>query len=104
MWRAAGLKPPITTPIYSPFVGRFIGVKLSFPRISQYEKKVRGNTTIFVASVYHPVDEVEHTYFIDILSSIMSSVPKTAKFVGGHGVNANLGNRSKIYLKTLGPW
>ena len=34
----------------------------------------------------------------------MSSVPKKAKFVGGHDVNANLGVRSKMYGKTLVPW
>ena len=34
----------------------------------------------------------------------MSSVPKNAKFIGGHDVNSNLGIRSKIYGKTLGPW
>ena len=34
----------------------------------------------------------------------MISVPKTAKFIGGHDVNANLGTRSKMYRKTLGPW
>ena len=34
----------------------------------------------------------------------MSSVTKKAKFVGGHDVNANLGVRSKMYGKTLGPW
>ena len=97
VWRAAGLKPPITTPMDSPFVGRFIGVKLKFPRIYQYEKKVSGNITLFVASIYHPVEELKHTEFIDILSTIMSSVPKNAKFIGGHDVNANLGIRSKMY-------
>ena len=75
-WRAARLKPPITTPMDSSFVGRFIGVKLRYPRIYQYEKKVRGNITLFVASIYHPVDELEHTEFMDILSTIMRSVPK----------------------------
>ena len=88
----------------SPFVGRFVGVKLSFPQINQYEKKVRGNTTIFAASVYHPVDEVEHTYFIDILNYIMSSVRRTEKFIGGHDVHAKLGTRSNMYQKTLDPW
>ena len=91
-------------PLDSSFVGRFIGVKLRYPRINQYEKKVRGNLTLFVASIYHPVDEFKHTEFIDILSAIMSSVPKTAKFIGGHDVNANLGVRYKMYGKTLGPW
>ena len=88
----------------TPFAGRFIGVKLIFPRINQYKRKVRVNNTIFVASVYHPVDKIEHTDFIKILSSIMSSVPKTAKFIGWHDVNANLGNMSKMYRKTLGHW
>ena len=104
VWRAVRLKPPIMTPMDSPFIGRFIGVKLSFPQINQYEKQVQGNTTIFVASVYRPVDKFEHIDFIDILSFIMSSVPKTAKFIGGHDVNANLGTRSKMYRKTLYPW
>ena len=87
-----------------PFVGIFIGVKLKFPRIDMYKKKVRGNTTLFVASIYHPVDELEHTEFIDILSTIMSSVPKNANFIGGHDVNAHLGIRSKMYEKSLGTW
>ena len=86
----------------SPFVGRFIGVKLRYPQINQYKNKVRGNITLFVASVYHPVDEFKHTEFIDILSSIMSSVPKMAKFIGGHDVNTNLGIKAKMYQKTLG--
>ena len=103
-WRAEGLEPPIKTPLDSPFVGRFIGAKLRYPRINQYKKKLRGNITLFVASIYHPVDEFEHTEFMDILRTIMSSVPKTEKFIGGNYVNANLGIRSKMYGKTLGPW
>ena len=97
------MKPPIMTPMESPLVGIFVGVKLSFPLINQYENKVRGNTKIFVASVYHPVDEVEHTDFINILSSITSSVLKVAKLIGGHDVNAKLGTRSKMCRKTLVP-
>ena len=88
----------------SPFLGRFIGVKLKFLRIDPYKKKVQGNTTLFVASIYHPVDDIEHTEFIDIMSTIMSSVPKNANFIGGHDVNSNLGIISKMYGNTLGPW
>ena len=44
----------------SPFVGIFIGVKLKFLQIDQYEKKVRGNITLFVALIFHPVDELEY--------------------------------------------
>ena len=39
-WREAGLKSPITTPRDSPFVGRFIGVKLRFPLLDPYERKL----------------------------------------------------------------
>ena len=56
-----------------------------------------------MASVYHPVDEVEHVDFTDTLSSIMTSVPKSVEFIGGNDVNANLGIRNKMYRKTLGP-
>ena len=45
--------------------------RLPTRHINQYEKKEQGNTTIFVASVYHPVDELKNTDFINILSSIM---------------------------------
>ena len=34
-WREAGSKPPITTLMVSPFSGRFIGVKLSFPKFDK---------------------------------------------------------------------
>ena len=78
--------------------------ELRFPRIDQYKNKVRGNITLFVASIYHPVNELEHTEFIDILSTIMSSVPKNAKFIRGHDINANLGIITKMYGKTLGQW
>ena len=98
------MKPPITIPLDSSFVGRFIRVKLRYPRINQYKNKVCGNLTLYVASIYHPVDEFEHKEFIYIMSAIMSSMPKTAKFIGGHNVNANLGVRSKMNGKTLGPW
>ena len=54
--------------------------------------------------MYHPVDEVEHINFIDNLRSIMSLVPNTAEFIGGHDVNANIGIRTKMYRKNLGPW
>ena len=87
---------PIKTPHDSPFVGRFIGVKLSFPRLDTHKRKVRGQLIYFFASVYHPVDGTEHTEFIDTLRSIMSSVPKKAEFIGGHDVNADIGIHTKM--------
>ena len=93
------MKYPIATPHKFPFIGIFIRVKLSLPRLHQYKRNVRGNITLFVASVYHPVYEVEHTNLINTLSSIMSSVPKTADFIGGHDFNDNIGICTKMYRK-----
>ena len=39
-WRVAGEKPPITTPLQSKFVGRFLGLKLQFPRFDQFDRKL----------------------------------------------------------------
>ena len=103
-WRESGSNSPITTPHDSPFVGRFIGLKLSFPQLDQYKRKVRVQLTLSIASVYHPVDETEHTEFIDTPIYIMSLVPKTVEFIGGHDINANLGTCTKMHQKTLGPW
>ena len=58
-WRAAGSNPSIRTPLDSSFVGRFIGVELRYPQIDHYEKKVCGNVTLFVASIYRPVADLE---------------------------------------------
>ena len=52
---------------------------------------------IFVASIYHPVDEKEHAEFSDTLSSILGSLPKTVQFIGGHDVNASLGMRKIMH-------
>ena len=103
-WREAGSKSPITTPHDSPFVGRFIGVKLSLPQIDLYERKVQGKLTSFFVSVYHTLDETEHTELIDNLRFIMSLVPMTEEFIGGHAVNDNIGICTKMYRKTLCPW
>ena len=59
---------------------------------------------MFIASVYDPVDEVEQTDLINTLNFIMSSVTNTAGFIGGYDVNDNIGIRTNMYRKTLGPW
>ena len=103
-WREAGSNYLITNPHYSPFVGRFIGVKLSFPWLDQYERKVWGHITLFVVLGYHPLDEVELMDFFDTMSSIMSSVPKLEDFIGGHDANTNIIILTKTYRQTLVPW
>ena len=69
-----------------------------------YDWRIRGHITLFIALVYHPVGEVKHADFTETLSSIMTSVPKSEEFIGGHDVNSNLGISIKMYQKTLGPW
>ena len=96
-WREAGSKPPITTIMESLFAGRFIGVKLSFPKFKKWGRRKRGYLKLFIASIYHPVDETEYEEFNNTLSSLLNSIPRLDEFIGGHDVNANLGVRSKIH-------
>ena len=86
---------------YSVVSGKLIGVKLRFPQLDQYDRKIHGHITLCVASVYQPVDKVEHADLMDTLCSIMTSVPKSVEFIGGNDANANLGIRTKMYQKTL---
>ena len=39
-WKEAGLNPPITTPLDSKFVGIFNGIKMPFPKVDKWEKRV----------------------------------------------------------------
>ena len=75
---------------------------MSFPIFDKWGKRVRGYLKLFVASVYHPVDEKEHAEFSDMLSSILGSLPKTVQLIGGHDVNANLGVRKIMHRKVIG--
>ena len=40
-WRDAGAKPPIITHLQSKFAGRFLGLKLQFPRFDQFDRRIR---------------------------------------------------------------
>ena len=55
-WKEPGLSPPTTTPLTSKFVGRFVGIKMSFPKFDKWGKRVRDFLKIFVASIYHTDD------------------------------------------------
>ena len=58
---------------------------------------------LYVALIYHPVEKPEHKEFNDMLSVILNSIPKSAEFIGGHVINANMGRRKKMHGKTMGP-
>ena len=103
-WRAVGAKPLIITPLQSKFVGRFLGLKLQFPRFNQFNRRVRGELKLFIASIYHPVDSKDHEEFNDTLNMLVKSVPKSSEFISGYDVNANLGVRKKLYKGVIGPF
>ena len=58
---------------------------------------------LFIASIYHPVDDTEHEAFNGTLSSLLNSIPRTAEFIGRRDVNANLGIRLKMHPQVIGP-
>ena len=98
-WKEDGSNPPITTHFYSKFVGIFVGIKMSFPRFDKWGKIVSGFLKLFVASIYHPVNNKEHGEFNETLKSLVSSLPKTVQFIGGHDVNANLSMRKLMHKR-----
>ena len=55
-WKESGSNPPITTPFKSKFVGSFVGIKISFPTFDKWGRIVHGFLKLFMASIYHPVD------------------------------------------------
>ena len=58
---------------------------------------------LFLESVYHPVDDIEHERINDTLNSLINYIPKTGEFIRGHDVNANLGVMLKIHRREIGP-
>ena len=58
--KEAGSNPPITTTLDSRFVGRFVWIKMSFPKKIKWGKRVCGFLNVFVASIYHIFDNKEH--------------------------------------------
>ena len=59
---------------------------------------------MFIASIYHPVDAKDHKEVNPTLIILVNSVPNSLNFIGGHGVNANLGVRKKLYKGVIGPF
>ena len=103
-WKVAGSKPLITTSLVLKYVGQFIGLKLRFPKLDPYRRMVRGNITLFIALIYHHVDEIEHEKFNEVFNSILTSIPKSDESIGEYDINSNEGVRKKVFTKLIGPF
>ena len=101
-WKEAGYNSPITTPFDPKFVGRFVGIKMSFPRFDKWGKIIRGFLKKFVASIYRPVDNKQHREFSEALISLKISLSKTVQFIGRHDVNAKLAVQKLMHKKVIG--
>lgn len=86
--------------------GRVIGIPLIFPNLDDRGKAIKGETTIFLSLIYHPIDLEEYTDFLGSLDSFFDFIPHGLNLVNGHDANANVGTRcnNKNVEKDLGPY
>ena len=56
---------------------------------------------MFVALIYHLVDEKNREEFNDELIDIFLQIPKSEDFFCGHDINASVGVRKNIYANEL---
>ena len=75
---------------------------VEFPKLDQYDRRIKGGLALFVASIYHLVDEKYHEELNNKLNNIFQQMPKLAEFIGRHDINVNIGMRKKIYGSVLG--
>jgi len=93
-WKRAGAMSAMTSSVGSNFLGRMIGISLSFPNIRTRHGKaqrISGRINMFLASIYQPVDLEEQVLFNLELSSFYDKMPKNAEIISGQDVNANVG-------------
>ena len=105
-WKQAGALDPLKTARGSTFDGRFIGVKLRFPKKDDYGKSIKGDEwdDLFLASVYHPYDETHDDFNVE-LDKLLDKVPTKCNIIIGADVNAHVGRRDSEELEDiLGPF
>ena len=86
-----------------------IGVTLCFSNLSNkradtFHKRVKGKNKIFLALIYHPVDQEYQKRFNKDLASFYNSIPRNAKLLSGQDVNCNIGIRSKMFRDVIGSY
>ena len=106
-WGMAGKPPPIISASNSNFLCRIIGValclsNLSNKKVDTYHKRGKGGIKIFIASIYHPVDNEDQKRFNEELASFYTAIPRNAKLLSGQDVNSNIGVRSKMFRDVIG--
>jgi hypothetical protein len=107
-YERAGSLPPIKTPQDNPrFKGCFIGVTLRFPNFDSYGKRIKGNSTFFLTSIYHPYEPQHYDDFNDLVATLLSQSPPKATILIGHDINADVGTKltpdSADFSDVLGP-
>ena len=106
-WARAGKLTPLQSSPSSKFLGRIIGVTLSFLNISnlpkdRYHHKAKGYIKLFLCSIYHQHDHAEQTGCYDEPESFISSRPRKSELLIGGDVNCNLGVRTPMFRDVIG--
>jgi hypothetical protein len=75
----------------SIFAGRYLGISLNFPTISNYGKAVKRTTKVYIASIYHPWEEETYDAFNDYAIELLAECPDNSIKIIGHDLNASVG-------------
>ena len=104
-WKRAGGLDPLKTTRGGKFEGRFIGVKLKFPLVSDTGRRVKGKwQNVFMSSVYHPYGN-PYSEFNTELDAMLSKVPRDYDAIIGSNIHANIGRGDCEELEdVMGPY
>jgi hypothetical protein len=75
----------------SIFAGRYLGISLNFPTISNYGKAIKRTTKVYIASIYHPWEEETYDAFNDYAIELLAECPDNSIKIIGHDLNASVG-------------
>ena len=106
-WTRAGKLEPITSSPISRFLGRMIGVTLSFPNFSNrpsdtYHRRAKGSIELFLCSVYHPCDAEEQKDFYDKLDNFIAQRPRDSELLIGGRRQPHRGDEITEVLQNIG--
>ena len=101
VWTQAGKLKPITSPPTSKTSGRTIGITLIFPNklnrsTDTYHQKAKGNTKIFLCSIYHPHEIDENKEFLDEINQLITNWSRNSEILMGADINLQCWRHVKI--------